>query len=148
MRLAAATLSLVSSVCVGLGACGGARLESPCTAGPAFAPFDLHLTPARRAPDADDDASAAEGGAARGVADGLVGWYQRLLRRPELPGAGCPFYPSCSVFARRALDRWGVFALVLIADRLFVREHPWAGASYPVHCDPDHQRGLWDDPVP
>jgi putative component of membrane protein insertase Oxa1/YidC/SpoIIIJ protein YidD len=120
-------------------ACGAPLGESPCAAGPRFARWEP-----RRAP--HDDGGTDDGGDSRGAADGLIAWYQRALRRPELPGTGCPFYPSCSAFARQALDRWGVLGFVLIADRLFVREHPLAGASYPVHCD--EQRALWDDPVP
>ncbi len=118
-----------------LGACGGSLAGSPCAGGPSFAPFD-----------AAPPHAAAVVEPADGPADGVLAWYQRALRRTELPGTGCPFYPSCSVFARRALDRWGALGFVLIADRLLVREHPLAGDAYPVHCD--DQRALWDDPVP
>jgi len=147
-------LRLAAALLLGVVACAGARAESPCAGGPSFGPFDAHGRSSLRDRDGDragddgDDSRGddSRGHDARGAADGLIAWYQRALRRPEMPDTGCPFYPSCSTFARRALDRWGVLAFVLIADRLFVREHPWAAASYPVHCA--ERRALMDDPVP
>jgi putative component of membrane protein insertase Oxa1/YidC/SpoIIIJ protein YidD len=68
------------------------------------------------------------------VLDGLVAWYQAHGRAPTLPGAGCPFTPTCSVYAREALARYGPLGLVLIADRLIVREHVFAPAYYPITC--------------
>jgi putative component of membrane protein insertase Oxa1/YidC/SpoIIIJ protein YidD len=105
-----------------------------CAVRPAFAPWD------ERAP-----APPVEVAPARDLADGLVALYQRRLRAPRRPGEGCLLRPTCSEFARIALDRWRVLGLVLIADRLFVREHLWMAGSYPPVCDPPY--GL-SDPVP
>jgi hypothetical protein len=38
------------------------------------------------------------------------------------------------VYARTALQRYGPFAVILILDRLLVREHMVAGAYYPAVC--------------
>lgn len=116
-----------------LAACTAAR-PSPCDPAPAFAPWDGAASSERdRAPP-------------DGAADGLVAVYQRHLRRPALPGQGCPFHPTCSAFAREALARWGVLGLILIVDRVFIREHPLAGASYAPVCAGGRTR--WHDPVP
>jgi hypothetical protein len=44
------------------------------------------------------------------------------------------------------VQRYGVLGLVLVIDRLIVREHPLAAPSYPVYCDGGEAR--LDDPVP
>lgn len=117
----------------GLVGCAAPARSSPCAA-PGFAPWDA--APSRAAAPASPS----------GVADGLVAAYQRWLRRPTLPGAGCPFHPTCSAYARQVLDRWGPLGLVLVFDRLFVREHAAAGARYPTACTGGHTR--WHDPAP
>jgi putative component of membrane protein insertase Oxa1/YidC/SpoIIIJ protein YidD len=117
----------------GLAGCAAPARSSPCAA-PGFAPWDA--APSR----------AAAPVSPSGVADGLVAAYQRWLRRPTLPGAGCPFHPTCSAYARQVLDRWGPLGLVLVFDRLFVREHVAAGARYPTACTGGHTR--WHDPAP
>jgi len=76
--------------------------------------------------------------------DALVAWYQRDGRAPSMPGVGCPFAPTCSVYARTALRRYGPLAVILIVDRLIVREHPIAGAYYPAICIA-HTTRLVDD---
>jgi len=103
---------------------------SPCAGPAAFAPFDERV--AARATPAPD-----------GILDALVAFYQAHLRAPTPKTAGCPFAPTCSVYAREALHRYGPFALVLIVDRLIVREHPFAAASYPMTCV-DHTARLRD----
>lgn len=89
------------------------------------------------------------GGAGGGLADGLISFYQRDMRSPHLPGQGCRMRPTCSVYARIAIERWYVLGLVLIADRLFVREHPFMQASYLPQCaiDGSDDEGM-HDPVP
>ena len=99
------------------------RVGAPCAAAPAFAPFDDRAS----RPDPGD---AAPGG----MLDALVAWYQQHGRARTPPGVGCPFAPTCSVYARQALQRYGPIALVLIVDRLLVREHAVAGAYYPATC--------------
>jgi putative component of membrane protein insertase Oxa1/YidC/SpoIIIJ protein YidD len=109
----------------------GVRVGSPCAVSPGFAPFDApRRSPASAAPD--------------GVLDTLVTWYQDHGRARSLPGVGCPFAPTCSAYARTALARYGPLAIVLIVDRLIVREHEVAGAYYPAVCV-DHTTRLSDD---
>jgi putative component of membrane protein insertase Oxa1/YidC/SpoIIIJ protein YidD len=85
-----------------------------------------------------------------GPGDALVAFYQRRMRAPELPGAGCRFRPSCSTFAREAVRKWSLFGFVLIVDRLFVREHPFMDAAYLPYCPKDGERGgeAVREPVP
>jgi putative component of membrane protein insertase Oxa1/YidC/SpoIIIJ protein YidD len=123
----------------GLLACGAApacrpsvRVGSPCAGAPAFAPFDDH----RRAP--------PEPAEPDGVLETLVAWYQHHGRARSLPGVGCPFAPTCSAYARAALQRYGPLAVILIVDRLIVREHAAAGAYYPAICVA-HTTRLVDD---
>jgi len=81
-----------------------------------------------------------------GVIDAIVAWYQHHGRARSLPGIGCPFAPTCSTYARTALHRYGPLAVILIVDRLIVREHAVAGAYYPAVCV-EHTTRL-DDGVP
>jgi putative component of membrane protein insertase Oxa1/YidC/SpoIIIJ protein YidD len=109
-------------------ACGPVpRVGAPCEVPRAFAPFDQPraLAPAHAADGADG---------ADGVLDAVVAWYQDHARAPALPAAGCPFAPTCSVYAREALHRYGPLGMILIVDRLFVREHPGAAGYYPTTC--------------
>jgi putative component of membrane protein insertase Oxa1/YidC/SpoIIIJ protein YidD len=100
-----------------------ARVGAPCAGPRSFAPFD------ERSPPQIDRVQAPDG-----VLDALVAWYQRDGRARMPPGVGCPFAPTCSVYAREALHRYGPLAIVLIVDRLVVREHAVAGAYYPTIC--------------
>jgi membrane protein insertion efficiency factor YidD len=102
------------------GCASGPRVGSPCAGPPAFLPFDDAKPRTRPSPP-------------DGILDALVAFYQGNLRAHEPKQAGCPFAPTCSVYAREAL----------IVDRLIVREHPFAAASYPATCV-DHTTRLVD----
>jgi putative component of membrane protein insertase Oxa1/YidC/SpoIIIJ protein YidD len=128
-----------ASLALALVACGAPR-PSPCEPAARFEPWDAAPATAPRDPDRPD------GGRGAGAADGLIAVYQHWLRRPPLPGVACPFHPTCSVYAREVVRRWGVLGLVLIYDRLFIREHPLAGATYPPICRGGRTR--WHDPAP
>jgi putative component of membrane protein insertase Oxa1/YidC/SpoIIIJ protein YidD len=102
-----------------------ARVGAPCAGPRAFAPFDERPASPVDRPHASEPT---------GMLDAIVGWYQRQGRARMPPGVGCPFAPTCSVYAREALRRYGPLAIVLIVDRLIVREHAAAGAYYPTIC--------------
>ena len=68
----------------------------------------------------------------RAVLIALIRVYQ-LFFSPLL-GNHCRFYPSCSQYAREAVERYGVIRGVWLAIRRVLRCHPW------------HPGGL--DPVP
>lgn len=56
----------------------------------------------------------------RSVADALIGFYRRFLS--PVGGHRCVMYPSCSEYARQAINTYGwVLGLILSVDRL-VRE--------------------------
>ncbi len=62
--------------------------------------------------------------------------YQRGIS-PFLPAA-CRFTPTCSEYARQAIDAHGARRGSYLALRRLVRCHPWGGSGYdPV---PDNQR--------
>lgn len=114
----------------------GAIPGSPCTAGRSFEPWD-QVSEAVTTSDVPTDG---------GAAGSLIAFYQTHLRRPTLPGEDCPFQPTCSNFAQQALGRHGVVGLLLVVDRLLVREHPFGAINYEGTCE--HGRWRWRDPVP
>ena len=58
----------------------------------------------------------------------LIDTYRYLLS-PLLP-ISCRFVPSCSVYAKEALARYGVWKGSWIALRRFLRCHPWGGSGF------------------
>ncbi len=107
------------------------RVGAPCAGNAAFAPFDAGR------PHAPPELPPT------GVLDQFVAWYQHGGRAAAPPGVGCPFAPTCSVYAREALHAYGPLGVIAIVDRLIVREHPLAGAYYPAICV-DHTLRLSD----
>jgi hypothetical protein len=59
---------------------------------------------------------------------GLLRGYQYALR--PLLGANCRFYPSCSDYAREAIERHGAFRGVCLAVRRLARCHPYHAGGY------------------
>jgi len=53
----------------------------------------------------------------------------RALLGPVLPPA-CRFFPSCSSYAREALERHGAPRGVKLALRRLARCHPWSPGGY------------------
>jgi len=53
----------------------------------------------------------------------LIRGYQYALR-PML-GANCRFYPSCSDYAKEAVDRHGALRGLWLASRRILRCHPY-----------------------
>jgi len=60
----------------------------------------------------------------------LLRGYQYAIR--PLLGANCRFYPSCSDYAREAIDRHGAAKGCWLAMRRLARCHPY----HPGGCDP------------
>jgi hypothetical protein len=59
---------------------------------------------------------------------GLLRAYQYALR--PLLGANCRFYPSCSDYAREAIERHGAARGVWLATRRLARCHPYHSGGY------------------
>ena len=67
----------------------------------------------------------------------LLRAYQYLIR-PML-GANCRFYPSCSDYAREAIERHGAMRGMWLAARRLSRCHPWhPGGHDPVPGSTPH----------
>jgi hypothetical protein len=58
---------------------------------------------------------------------GLIALYRYTLS--PLLGVHCRFQPSCSVYAREALQRYGIFRGGWLAIRRIGRCHPWGGSG-------------------
>jgi putative membrane protein insertion efficiency factor len=58
----------------------------------------------------------------------LIRAYQYLLR--PLLGANCRFYPSCSDYAREAVERYGALKGSWLALRRILRCHPYHPGGY------------------
>ena len=58
----------------------------------------------------------------------LVRGYQLLLR--PLLGANCRFFPSCSDYAKEAIERHGGGRGALLAARRICRCHPYHPGGY------------------
>jgi putative membrane protein insertion efficiency factor len=59
---------------------------------------------------------------------GAVKTYQ-LLISPWL-GAHCRYYPSCSEYFIRAVDRYGPWRGAWKGTKRILRCHPWGGSGY------------------
>jgi putative membrane protein insertion efficiency factor len=59
---------------------------------------------------------------------GLLRGYQYAIR--PLLGANCRFYPSCSDYAREAVERHGAVRGVWLAMRRLARCHPYHAGGY------------------
>ena len=59
---------------------------------------------------------------------GLLRAYQYALR-PML-GVNCRFYPSCSDYAREAIERHGALRGVWLSARRVARCHPYHAGGY------------------
>jgi len=53
----------------------------------------------------------------------------KLLISPLIPPA-CRFYPTCSVYALEAVERFGVFRGSWLALKRILRCHPWHPSGY------------------
>ena len=58
----------------------------------------------------------------------LIRGYQYLFR--PLLGANCRFYPSCSDYAREAVERHGAFCGAWLAVKRIARCHPYHPGGY------------------
>jgi len=66
---------------------------------------------------------SAMSGATKRLLLALIRGYQYLLR--PLLGANCRFYPSCSDYAREAVEKHGALKGAWLATRRILRCHPY-----------------------
>lgn len=64
----------------------------------------------------------------RTVAIALINFYQRFISPLKAPS--CRFYPSCSSYAREAIERHGVVRGLLLSLGRLGRCHPWHPGGY------------------
>jgi putative membrane protein insertion efficiency factor len=62
------------------------------------------------------------------LAVGIIGLYQRLA--PPLVRASCRFAPSCSEYARTAIERHGLWRGLALAARRVARCHPLGASGF------------------
>ena len=74
---------------------------------------------------------------------GLVRGYQLAIS--PLLGAHCRHYPSCSEYARLAMERFGVWRGGWLTVKRLGRCHPWGTHGYdpvPEELGPPRARGI------
>ncbi len=74
----------------------------------------------------DHASSDSMGGVAR-VLDQIIAWYQHAVAGRISP---CRYVPSCSTYAREALDAHGAVRGTSYALLRLCRCHPWGGHGY------------------
>ena len=68
----------------------------------------------------------------------LIRGYQLTLS--AFLGRQCRYLPTCSEYAREAVERYGAFGGAWLAVRRIGRCHPWGGSGYdPVPEKKPHQ---------
>lgn len=75
----------------------------------------------------------------RDIATWPIIFYQKTLSfdhgpmRHWYPNGYCPFYPTCSEYARRAILEHGIFHGILLGIWRILRCHPWTkgGVDHP-----------------
>lgn len=72
---------------------------------------------------------------ARRLLVGLLAFYKACLS--PLAFGFCKFYPSCSVYAREAVERHGVRHGLALALRRFLRCRPFAPGGYDPVPEPE-----------
>lgn len=118
----------------------GHRVESAPRCGQGCVSDAREGNPSAFSPGAASPNRTPGAAAMRTVALGFIRFYQACLS-PVLPSS-CRFYPSCSVYAYEAIEKWGVRRGVGMAFRRLLRCRPFAGYGYdPVpleDCSPAH----------
>ena len=77
---------------------------------------------------------------------GGIRFYQRFLS-PVIhaiggPGSGCRYYPTCSEYFLRAVERHGVLRGGWMGVKRIARCHPWGGEGFdPVPGEEGEERG-------
>ena len=64
----------------------------------------------------------------KNIADKLVRFYQ--LTFSSLVGSCCRFQPTCSEYARQAIQKYGIIKGGWLTIKRLLRCHPWAKGGY------------------
>ncbi|MCS6782490.1 MAG: membrane protein insertion efficiency factor YidD [Gloeomargarita sp. SKYB31] len=64
----------------------------------------------------------------KALALAAIWFYQRWISPLKPPS--CRFYPTCSVYAYTAVERFGVWRGGWLAIRRLLRCHPWSPGGY------------------
>ena len=68
----------------------------------------------------------------RNIAINLIKLYQKTLSpdhswvRGRFSYGFCRFYPSCSEYAKQAIEKFGIFKGVFLGMKRILRCHPWS----------------------
>ncbi|MCB1532103.1 MAG: membrane protein insertion efficiency factor YidD [Alphaproteobacteria bacterium] len=74
------------------------------------------------------------------IIQGPIRFYRWAVS--PLLGSSCRFYPTCSAYALKAIDRHGAAKGLALATRRILRCHPWCHHD---HVDPVPERFDWRD---
>lgn len=56
--------------------------------------------------------------------------FVRFVRNLIISGAVCRYFPSCSVYAKESIQKYGVFKGILLGAKRILRCHPFAKGGF------------------
>lgn len=61
----------------------------------------------------------------------MINWYQKHISGiNSSKNIHCKFYPTCSEYAKQAIEKYGAVKGIILGGWRIIRCHPWAKGGY------------------